>query len=127
MAHAQRLEVEVKMMRSKVRQLEEALINVRTSGGRDETVIFSPSSPTMPSAFEDVEEAAESIGSFSIGPYGAEKYHGKFAGSEVRYLMSSFSTPHSLIAGSPAGCCSPLVSVTPSLGEILSAIDSAPH
>ena len=127
MAHAQRLEVEVKMMKSKVKQLEEALINARASGSRDETDIFSPSSPTMPGAFEDVEEVAESIGSFSIGSDGAGKYHGRFAGSEVRYLMSSFPKPHSLITGSPAGCCSPLVSVTPSLGEILSAIDLAPH
>lgn len=100
MAHAQRLEVEVKMMRSKVKQLEEALTNARASGSRDDTDIFSPSSPTMPGAFEDLEEVAESIGSFSIGSDGAGKYHGRFAGSEVRYLMSL--TPHSLITGSPA-------------------------
>jgi len=87
MAHAQRLEVEVKMMRSKVKQLEEALANARASGSRDDTDIFSPSSPPMPGAFEDVEEVAESIGSFSIGSDGAGKYHGRFAGSEVCYLM----------------------------------------
>ncbi|KAF9644982.1 hypothetical protein BDM02DRAFT_3102051, partial [Thelephora ganbajun] len=83
MAHAQRLEVEVKMMKSKVKQLEEALASARASGSRDETDIFSPSSPPMPGAFEDVEEVAESIGSFSIGSDGAGKYHGRFAGSEV--------------------------------------------
>lgn len=82
MAHAQRLEVEVKMLRSKNKQLEEAFANARASGSRDETDIFSPSSPTMPGAFEDVEEVAESIGSFSIGSDGAGKYHGRFAGSE---------------------------------------------
>ena len=90
MAHAQRLEVEVKMMRSKVKQLEEALTTARASGSRDDTDFFSPSSPPMPGAFEDFEEVAESIGSFSIGSDGAGKYHGRFAGSEVRYLMSSF-------------------------------------
>lgn len=93
MAHAQRLEVEVKMMRSKVKQLEEALATARASGSRDETDIFSPSSPPMPGAFEDVEEVAESIGSFSIGSDGAGKYHGRFAGSEVRYLMWYFNAP----------------------------------
>ena len=97
MAHAQRLEVEVKVMRSKVKQLEEALASARASGGRDETDIFSPSSPPMPGAFEDVEEVAESIGSFSIGSDGAGKYHGRFAGSEVRYLMCYSLTPHQLI------------------------------
>lgn len=113
MAHAQRLEVEVKVMRSKVKQLEEALASARASGGRDETDIFSPSSPPMPGAFEDVEEVAESIGSFSIGSDGAGKYHGRFAGSEVRYLMCYSSTPHQLIPRS----CSPLVSITSSLGK----------
>ena len=93
MAHAQRLEVEVKMMRSKVKQLEEALATARASGSRDDTDIFSPSSPPMPGAFEDVEEVSESIGSFSIGSDGAGKYHGRFAGSEVRYLMSSSFYP----------------------------------
>lgn len=102
MAHAQRLEVEVKMMRSKVKQLEEALATARASGSRDDTDIFSPSSPSMPGAFEDVEEVAETIGSFSIGSDGAGKYHGRFAGSEVRYLMSSFFLTHSLITLSPA-------------------------
>ena len=101
MAHAQRLEVEVKMMRSKVKQLEEALTTAKAHASRDETDIFNPSSPPMPGAFEDVEEVAESIGSFSIGSDGAGKYHGRFAGSEVRYLMSSFLTPHSLITDSP--------------------------
>ena len=102
MAHAQRLEVEVKMMRSKVKQLEDALTSARAIGSRDDTDIFSPSSPPMPGAFEDFEEVAESIGSFSIGSDGAGKYHGRFAGSEVRYLMFPFFPPHSLITGSPA-------------------------
>jgi len=115
MAHAQRLEVEVKVMRSKVKQLEEALASARASGGRDETDIFSPSSPPMPGAFEDVEEVAESIGSFSIGSDGAGKYHGRFAGSEVRYLMFYSLMPHRLIPRS----CSLLVSVTSSLGKAL--------
>jgi len=115
MAHAQRLEVEVKMMRSKVKQLEDALASARASGGRDETDFFNPSSPPMPGAFEDVEEVAESIGSFSIGSDGAGKYHGRFAGSEVRHLVCCFSTPHRLISR----CCSPLVSVTSSLGKAL--------
>lgn len=94
MAHAQRLEVEVKVMRSKVKQLEDALASARANGSRDETDIFSPSSPPMPGAFEDVEDVAESIGSFSIGSDGAGKYHGRFAGSEVRYLMRYLLTPH---------------------------------
>ena len=115
MAHAQRLEVEVKMMKSKVKQLEDALASARTSGSRDETDIFSPSSPPMPGAFEDVEEVAESIGSFSIGSDGAGKYHGRFAGSEVRYLTCYLLTPHWLI---PRGR-SPPVSVTSSLGKVL--------
>jgi hypothetical protein len=114
MAHAQRLEVEVKMMRSKVKQLEEALASARASGGRDETDIFSPSSPPMPGAFEDVEEVAESIGSFSIGSDGAGKYHGRFAGSEVVTSCVThqrpLTDPHS---------CSPPVSVTSSLGKAL--------
>ena len=84
MAHAQRLEVEVKMMRSKVKQLEEALSSARANGSLDEADLFSPSSPSMPGAFEDVDEVRESIGSFSIGSDGAGKYHGRFAGSEVR-------------------------------------------
>ena len=81
--HTQRLEVEVKMMKSKVKQLEEALSEAQASGSRGGTDIFSPSL-TTPGAFEDVEEAAESIGSFSVGPDGAGKYYGRFAGSEVR-------------------------------------------
>ena len=115
MAHAQRLEVEVKVMRSKVKQLEEALATARVNGARDETDIFSPSSPPMPGAFEDVEEVAESIGSFSIGSDGAGKYHGRFAGSEVRYLMRYPLAPHRLIPH----CCSLIVSVTPGLGKVL--------
>lgn len=115
MAHAQRLEVEVKLMRSKVKQLEEALATARVNGARDETDIFSPSSPPMPGAFEDVEEVAESIGSFSIGSDGAGKYHGRFAGSEVRCLMCYPLAPHRLI---PRRCL-PTVSVTPGLGKFL--------
>lgn len=123
MAHAQRLEVEVKMMRSKVKQLEEALTAARANGSRDDTDIFSPSSPPMPGAFEDVEEVAESIGSFSIGSDGAGKYHGRFAGSEVRYLMSSLlSTPLT-----DHRRCSPLVSVTSGLGKVLFVINLTPH
>ena len=115
MAHAQRLEVEVKVMRSKVKQLEEALATARVNGARDETDIFSPSSPPMPGAFEDVEEVAESIGSFSIGSDGAGKYHGRFAGSEVRCLMCCPLAPHRLISR----CRSPAVPVTPGLGKVL--------
>lgn len=87
MAHAQRLEAEVKMMRSRVKLLEEALSHARASGSRDKTNNLGPPSPIMPGAFRDVEEVVESIGSFSIGSDGAGKYHGRFAESEVRHLV----------------------------------------
>jgi len=112
MAHAQRLEVEVKVMRTKVKQLEEALTTARASASRDETDIFNPSSPPMPGAYEDLEDVAECIGSFSIGSDGAGKYHGRFAGSEVCYLINCLLTPHKLI---PVV----VVSVTSSLGKAL--------
>ena len=112
MAHTQRLEVEVKIMKSKVKQLEDALASERASGSRD---IFSSSPLSMPGAFGDVEEVAESTGSLSIGSDGTGKYHGRFAGSEVRYLTCYLLTPHWLI---PRGR-SPPVSVTSSLGKVL--------
>ena len=92
-AHAQRLEVEIKTMRSKVKQLEDALAIVEASGNRAETDIFGPSPSPIPGASEDIE-VTESISSFSVDSDGVGKYHGGFAGSEVHCLMCYLLTSH---------------------------------
>lgn len=104
-------------MKSKVKQLEEALSSARASSCRDETDIFSPSSPPMPGAFEDVEEVTESIGSFSIGTDGAGKYHGRFAGSEYlsRLVWSDEDKHESLI---PKSLRSHLLGLSPQIAEL---------
>lgn len=86
MVHAQRLEVEIKTMRSKVKQLEDALAIAEASGSRAETDIFSPSPSPIPGTSEDIE-VTEPISSFSADSDGVEKFHGGFAGSEVHCLM----------------------------------------
>jgi len=92
MTRIQQLEAEVEVMRINAKQLEEALAIAQASSSQDRTNIFNPSSSSMLCVFEDVEDVAESIGSFSINPDGAGKYHGRFAGSEVchftHYLLA---------------------------------------
>ena len=71
MAHSQRLEAEVKTMRIKVEQLEEALTSALASS--DKIDIFRSSSPSLPNASEDMEDIYESMGSFSIRSYRSEE------------------------------------------------------
>ena len=92
MDHAQRLEGEVKTMKLKIKQLEEALANANATNTRATGSLLDSKFPQdcPPNFFmhpnddePKVGEATTSTGSFSVGSDGQTNYYGSSAGSEV--------------------------------------------
>lgn len=74
MAHADKLNEQVKTLTLKVQQLEAALAQAK-----DKAV----SSETHASGDISVNDVSKAVGSLSIGSEGQARYHGESAGSEV--------------------------------------------
>ncbi|KDQ61553.1 hypothetical protein JAAARDRAFT_704939 [Jaapia argillacea MUCL 33604] len=95
-AHAQKLSEQVKSMSARIKELEKALSNAQSQGGRTAQPTLqhdmsreSSNSPTF-SAPDDskLEFVSDAIGSLSIGVEGQARYHGGTAGSEVDDALS---------------------------------------
>ncbi|OJA10707.1 hypothetical protein AZE42_01058 [Rhizopogon vesiculosus] len=93
MAHTQRLSGQVKSMKARIRELEEALHesqNPNHGGSKPPSLVQAPSQsqervrlPELRTIFdEEVRDVSESIGSLSIDVDGRAKYHGESLGSE---------------------------------------------
>lgn len=93
MAHAQKLEAEVKTMKSKIKELQTALASAQRAtppNTHGSTSFLTSKSPqdcdpdlSMHPNYAEVDEITTEMGSVSIGSDGQTKYHGSFAGSEV--------------------------------------------
>jgi hypothetical protein len=96
MAHAQRLEVEVRTMKSKIKQLEDALASAQLNSNQSQEVsalhIKSPqdypSSISAQPSFDEVDEAVSSMGPFSIGTGEKGKHQTSFIASEVSFFVT---------------------------------------
>jgi hypothetical protein len=91
MAHAQRLEGEVRSMRSKIKQLEDALAKAQQNSNPAQDVSslhtrspqdFNSSIPTQP-GFNEVDDLG--AGSYPAGVSSPTKEYGIFAGSGVSF------------------------------------------
>ena len=78
MAHAQRLQEQVKSLTSRCRELERELAQAK---GDDAAV--EPFVPPHRNSPDNLSNVSETLGSLSIGLDGQARYHGETAGSEV--------------------------------------------
>jgi hypothetical protein len=83
MAHAQRLQEQVKSLTSRCRELERELAQAK---GDD--AVIEPFVPPHGSSPDNLSNVSETLGSLSIGLDGQAKYHGETAGSEVRIPLA---------------------------------------
>ena len=93
MAHAQRLEGQMKVMQSRIKELESALksqsnkdsvhpLLQKGSGSLDQAELYT----FEPQEEDDIGEVTDSVDALSIGAGGKARYHGLTASSEVSIL-----------------------------------------
>ena len=79
MAHAQRLQEEVKTLTARCQQLEKELTQAKGGDSSDLQHLLGPERELS----EPVDSVSEGFGSLSIGIDGQAKYHGETSSSEV--------------------------------------------